>query len=99
MTRILETKWEVRPAVTADSYIDADGVLSVALHNAGDADVTLNGGWTLSPGSNFQIGLPAADVVLFDRILATFGAGSNPRLEVSFLRVVGERFGNYPENC
>lgn len=95
MGKVIRTTLDFMPPVTAAQRIELDGVQSVVLHNAGNADVKLNRLFTVRPGSTMQISVANSDQVIFTVLNISFGAGDTPLLEWGVMRQVGEQYSNY----
>jgi len=81
--------------VTTNKVIELDGVLSFSIHNAGTSVATLDGNYTLQPGSTISSGMPAANVAISDKIRVSFAAAGTNKVEVITIRVKGSPFSNY----
>ena len=81
--------------VTTNKVIELDGVLSFSIHNAGTSVATLDGNYTLQPGSTLSSGMPAPNVVISDKMRVSFAAGGSNKLEMITVRLKGAEFSNY----
>lgn len=95
MKMIREGAIDFDDPITANAMLELDGVLSFSIHNAGTATVTLDGRYTLNPGSTFSGGNPDANIVYSQKIRITFGTTGTKRLEVSTSRMKGGPYSNY----
>lgn len=96
---IKEATLDFEAPITAPSFLELDGVLAFSLHNAGTATVTLGGLYTLKPGSTYNSGMPAANVVISDKVRVAFSDTGTRRLEISMVRMKGGAFSNYEQKA
>ena len=93
---IQELTMDVLPPITANGPLQLDGVVSMTIHNNGTVNATINGNFTIKPGSTFQIASPNSYVIIEDTIRIAFASGAGTKLlEVAVLRMKGGIFSNY----
>lgn len=79
--------------IESNGIIMLDGVVSVAIQNAGTSIVTLDGVYDLTPKSTLNISVPgnASGVVLEERIRVSFSGGGTNSVQVVKTYVKGRK--------
>jgi hypothetical protein len=71
---------EVLAPVTSNDRVELWGG-AIIIKNAGDANITLDDGWTLTPGESIELGSREDTNVVWWVVRVAFAAGANPRCE------------------
>lgn len=91
---IKEATVNFQDPVTKDSRITLIGH-SFSLHNAGDSIISVDGRWTIKPGSTFQLAVPQDNMVFFTKVQIKFTGGTTKRLEIAEVQLKGCEYSNY----
>ena len=93
--KVLELRLNPRPPIRDDNKIDFIGQ-GIILQNTGTVDATIDGLWTLKPGSTFQVGVTndSSSIFLLKGVLKFTGSGTK---EIQVMEVLADRkeFSNY----
>ena len=95
LNRLVQYDLEVKKPVTNNKTETVIGK-SILLNNAGTNTLTVNGNWTMAPGTTFQFNVPFPGEIIETRLKIKFiDSGGTNRLEIMTASPIDCDYSNY----